>query len=266
MAFGVDTTSYLNTINWSAFYSEVGEYPVFAGRYFGGGYSWSSGEFSSAKTSTGNVLSRIYPLQASVVTRQETIGSTGYDYGVSDANATIGNIIDAIDAGQLQLGSSGLVVVYLDVETDTVLSTDYWAGWSTTVIQYYTSSLGGPWEPGVYTHYVQESNGTYSIDSDTSNALNEAPSKYPNGSTQCRGLIPMEPEPCSDCTSTAPAWPTFNTFSQAVYGNVPVYLWQYAENNGCINTCGVSNFAGGQNLDFDSSDSTGAQNYMLVIA
>ncbi len=54
---------------------------------------------------------------------------------------------------------------------------------------------------------------------------------------------------------------------------VPLYLWQYAEygehttkvTSGCTYYCGYSNFAGGQNLDLDGSDSRDGETYMFKI-
>lgn len=53
MGIVVDTTTPLNEFNWPDLYSWKGAYPEFAGRYFGGGYTWSDSEFTSTKSSTG---------------------------------------------------------------------------------------------------------------------------------------------------------------------------------------------------------------------
>lgn len=89
MAFGVDTADYLSDINWANLKNWKGEYPNFAGRYFYAGYGWSLSEFATAKQDTNGMLNKIHPIQGAVgnKSRLEATGSTGYKYGVEDANA-----------------------------------------------------------------------------------------------------------------------------------------------------------------------------------
>ncbi len=271
MALGVDTADALSSIDWEAFHNWCGLYPAYAGRYFGGGYTWVQGEFTAAYNATGGALAKIVPLQASQSARQQATGSTGYSYGVSDATATCQNIGSAISAGQLNIPASGSVNVYLDVEQGTALTIDYWAGWSTTVFNY-DLDAGSPFWPCIYAWYEEQSDGKYSPGSDVQNALNSACSSYPNHATLCYGLWSSEPELCSFCNfpEASPSWSVFNSCSQNICGTnkpVPLLLYQFAEKGGCNNTCGNDSFAGNQNLDLDSDNSgtTGAQNFMLDI-
>jgi hypothetical protein len=272
MALGVDTASALSNINWSAFKQWCGMYPAFAGRYFGSGYTWVPGEFTAAYQTTSGLLGKIVPIQASQSTRQQTAGSTGYNYGASDANTTCRSIGSAISAGQLNIPSSGSVYVYLDIEEGTALTTDYWAGWSQEVFNY-SLNAGSPFWPCIYTWYGQQSNGKYAPASQVQNALNSAGSSYPGHATQCYGLWANEPELCSLCNypKVSPDWSVFQSYSQNINGAnkpVPLLLYQFAEKSACNSVCNNASFAGNQNLDLnsDNNGASGAQNYMLIIS
>ena len=84
----------------------------------------------------------------------------------------------------------------------------------------------------------------------------------------CYGLWTAQPEDCSYASdpTAIPDWSVFGSFTQTRCGNkfpVPLYLYQYMEPGSALNICGVKGFAGGQNLDLDSSDNRGGQSYML---
>lgn len=272
MAWAIDTTEALNdsSVNWTAFYDWKQAWPQWAGRYFGGGYNWSAGEFTAAKKATGGALVRIAPLQGSQASRQQTAGSTGHEYGVSAANATCANIIDAINASQLSLPTNEPVIVYLDVEQGTSIMPAYWAGWATTVYNYVHNGVA-PFLPGMYTDYVLDtSNNLYYPQSSVQTCLNTVCTYWPGDNYFCYGLWANEPEPCSYASdSTAvPDWSVFGSFTQTGCGNkfpVPLYLYQHMEHKAAVDTCGVSNFAGGNDFDLDSSDDKGGQTYMLAI-
>jgi hypothetical protein len=266
MALGVDTASSLGSINWTAFKNWCGVYPVYAGRYFGSGYGWTPGEFVAANKATSGVLNKIIPIQASRAGNQQATGATGYNYGVSDAVATCQSIKTAIGSGELALPSSGSVYVYLNVEQGTVLSTDYWAAWSSNVFNFFING-SAPFWPCVYTWYGPESNGKYSPSAYVQNALNSGYSVYPDHESLCYGLWSNEPEPSRyyNFPSVDPDWSVFSPCYQATPGAikpVPLLLYQFAEQSN------NPSFAGGQNLDLDSDNSsiTGAQNYMLLIS
>jgi hypothetical protein len=211
----------------------------------------------------------VVPITGSISSRQTTSGTTGYDYGSSDGETTCENIVAAIQAGQLVLPSDQPVMVYRDIEQGTDIMPAYWAGWATAVDNYTYNGLA-PFNPGIYTYYVKQANGLYSPQSSVQTCLNTVCEYWPDAEYLCYGLWANEPEPCSYCDPSAvPDWSVFNAFTQTGCGNkfpVPLHLYQYAERPGCINTCGVSNFAGGQNVDLDGSDGTQGTTYMLVIA
>ena len=291
MALGIDTADPLNNscFNWPNFYSWMGHWPVFVGRYFGGGYDSSAGEFTYFKKATGGVANSVAPIQASQASRQSTGGSTGYGYGQTDAGTTIKNINNFLASGELVKPSSGLVYVYLDVEANTNITADYWAGWANAIWHATDPSGALPYYPCVYTQFT-ESGGKYYPQSSVQSALNSACTNYPNIEVQCFGLWSNEPEPYSFCSPSAtPDWSVFGTFQQdlcGTYVSVPVLLYQYAENCGCIVGGGYTGFAGASNcsnftacdvsgvthyyannnLDLDGNDNTGANSYMLSIA
>ena len=264
MGFMVDTTSYLNDIDWAAFYAWKPQYPGAAGRYFGGGYTWSGSEFTDARASTGGVLTRVAPIRACQPSRQETAGSTGYGYGQADAQDTMTRIGNAITAGQLSVPSGGGAIVWLDVEANVGLTPAYWAGFANEL------NLTFDYAAGIYTQFVNNGSGVYYPQASVQAALNASYNDWSNADSLCAGLWTSEPEPCSGCAPDgAPEWSVLGTYTQPYQGsNYPItnYIFQYAEYGGCTTTCGVSNFAGGQNLDMDGTDSTGAEGRMLLIA
>jgi hypothetical protein len=275
MSLGVDTEDYLNTISWSAWYGWKPQYPTWAGRYFGNILSWKNPEFTAAKSSTGGVLRIIAPITAPNNSNQETGGTTGNNYGESDAHATCASIEAAITQNQLEIPATGIVYVYLDVEPGINITPAYWAGWANEVDNY-SSSGSAPFLPAVYT-YMTESGGLYYPASNVTNALGSAAADYPSQYVTCAGYWASEPEPCDACApdfDAAPYFSQFGTYVQPLGGgetsDVSVLLWQYAQEgaDGCTGTlCGYdpTTWAGGQDLDIDGSGSTGADNYMLVI-
>jgi hypothetical protein len=273
MGFGVDTVTPLNDINWADLHTWKGSYPEFAGRYFGGGYTWEGSEFTAAKSSTGGVLTHIVPLRAAAddsEARYQTSGSTGYTYGTEDGNDSCTRIYNAIDAGQLVLPSTPTINVYLDIEPDTTLTPAYWAGFATAVYDFDHDGVL-PFVACLYAHYVLNSSGLYVPDGSVTGALNAAYSEYPDSDVICYGFWASEPQPCDYCPApTVPSWTVFGGYAQPYAGGTytaPVYLHQYATTIGCIDTCGYgSGWAGGQNLDMDGSDSTNAEDFMLLIA
>jgi hypothetical protein len=181
--------------------------------------------------------------------------------------------------------------MYLDVEAGTALTADYWAGRASTVFTATDPSGAEPFYPCIYTQFVRNaSNGLYYPQSSVQSALNAACSQYPNDVVMmCFGFWSNEPEPYSYCASSAtPDWSVFGSFTQHLCGgnstSVPVLLYQYAENCGCIPN-GYPGFAGdsnvsnttacyindawyyypNNNLDLDGNDNTGADQYMLMI-
>jgi hypothetical protein len=272
MAFGVDTVKPLDTISRSSLHAWKGQYPTFAGRYFGGGYTWSGTEFTSAKASTHNTLAFIAPLRAST-TDQSLTGSAGNSAGSRDATDTCTRVTNAINAAQLNIPvASGLVIVYLDNEPylsdPNVLTADYWAGWANTMFHF--KFLGSqPFRPGLYCTFMQDSSGKWVPDTSMQAALNEANNRYPNDYTLCSATWTFLPHtPVADyCpANSVPNWSMIGNFAQNQPGGavtVPTYLWQYASPVACT---AYPSFAGGQKLDMDGSDATPAETFMLTIS
>ena len=268
MGFGVDTTDYLNQINWTDFCNWKGQYPGFAGRYFGGGYTWSGTEFTDAKASTGGVLSVIAPIRAST-TGQSVSGSQGHANGVNGATDTCARITNAVNAGQLVLPAES-VIVYLDNEpigsNPNVLTSDYWAGWANTVNNFpFESRL--PFVPGLYCTFATDSSGKWVPDSAMQAALNGAYKDYPSEDTVCAGTWTFQPHtPLADYCPAAsvPDWSLIGDFKQGGSITVTTLAWQYVSPVACSPS--YPNWAGGQPLDMDGSDSTGAETNMLRIS
>jgi len=272
MSLGIDTADALNTIDWPAFHNWKSQYPSFACRYFGNEDSWTYPEFTDARSATAGVLSRIAPITGSSAGRQEADGTTGNDYGQADAQATCASIEVAVSRDQLAIPPGG-VLVYLDVENTTSISPAYWAGWANEVY-FYTKDGISPFFPAVYTSMVRQSSGKYLPASNTTYALGEASHYWPSQMVACYGYWASEPEPCAACApdyDAGPAFANFGTYKQPLGGgstqDVSAQLYQYAQRGGCTVTCGYdpSTWAGGQNVDIDGSDNTGADNQMLTI-
>lgn len=285
MGFGVDSAAALNDtcFNWTNFYNWKGGWPAFVGRYFGGGYNSTAGEFSYIKSVTGGVCRYVAPLQAGDSSRQEKGGSTGYQNGVNDATLTLSNIVNFLSSGELVIPSNSTVYVYLDVEAGVSITSNYWAGWSNTIFNYALSNGLEPFFPAIYTQFTLQ-NGVYLPQPSVQNALNNACANYSTLDVTCYGFWTNEPETSRMCAPDgAPDWSALGQFTQQLCNTssrVPNLLYQYAEPCECV-TSGYSHYAGqsncsdffscngtpydNNNLDMDGSDSTGAESYMLTI-
>lgn len=282
MGFGIDTAAALNDsrFNWGNFKAWKTIWPGFAGRYFGGGYTWEADEFTDFKATTGGICTKIAPLRASQPDRQ----TGSYSDGETDGTDTCDRIRNAIDAGQLQIPTSGEVYVYLDVEAGTALSSAYWAGWANAV-NIYDFNGGVPFYPAIYTQFTNQG-GLYLPQPSVQDAVDHACSDYPNADVVVNANWTANPESStSQCGPDGNAdWSALGQPTQDLCGSqvdVPVLLYQYAENCPCIEE-GFSGFAGYSNsstmtvcgggsypnndLDMDASGTRGAETYMLVIA
>jgi hypothetical protein len=139
-----------------------------------------------------------------------------------------------------------------------------------------------PFVPGIYCGYTT-SGGKYVVPADIQTVFDNAATYWTHSNVRCRGLWTAEPFLCKYCTSTADVssdWGQFATAKQTLQTGtveVPLYLWQYAEPGyidrkgvgigGCKYACNppYPDFAGGQNLDLDGSDSRGGETYMFKI-
>lgn len=114
----------------------------FFARYFftssGGGVYSASSETSALSAAQFNFL---IVISSPSSVREATTGTTGFNYGVADANSTLSNIISAMQNGGMGVNqSTSRVYVYLDVEPDVALSQDYWNGFSETIYKYVAPS------------------------------------------------------------------------------------------------------------------------------
>ncbi len=128
-----------------------------------------------------------------------------------------------------------------------------------------------PFVPGIYCPYWTSSTGAMLPAISVQTVFDNAYKYWTHSNVRCRGLWTSEPEPSSYCTSGADvssAWSQFGTTKQTLTSGtvgVPLLLWQYAESKICTVDYNYPDFAGGQNLDLDGSDSTGAETYMFHI-
>lgn len=157
------------------------------------------------------------------VTTPGDYSSTGnstndYNRGYSDGQAACATIINAINnsSGRLAMPGGGVLYLYLDVEANTSLSSDYWNGWATAI--YYYQYNGGT--PFFECCYCNPSDGL-----NTCSVLSSA-----TGAAVCYGIWSSEPEPlCSGCYSPGPSW------APNQCANLTTFAWQYGEQDPCIN-------------------------------
>lgn len=273
MAFMIDTANYLTQVQWRNLHAWKGEFPSAAGRYFGGGLSWGDSEFTRAKADTFGALTRVAPLRASEKDHQLTPYEDGFRLGQRDAEDTIARINNAINQGQLKMPAGENVIIYLDVEPDVQITPAFWAGFA-DLINHYRAGPTTPFTAGIYTKFVANAEGKYVPQYAVRACLDRSDLNWPNAASLCVGFWTSEPEPCDACISPTytPDWSRLGSYSQP-YDNAtfPIanYLWQYAEHNSCVGfgpgQCGQPGFANGENVDFDTSGTTGAENLMLVI-
>jgi hypothetical protein len=182
--------------NWQVFTTWWNEKtPAYAGRYFGSSWDpppptiqWVPGELSNLPAPIDQNLKFIVPLCASgrstgseirpgfpdgvqVYGRQEGTGFnnvTNYQHGLTDGYTTCQKIVEALeykyDASlyELDLPPGRQVIVFLDVEPQTILNAYYWAGWGFAVQMFtFTLERNGvtetvqPFLPGLYCWFDQ---------------------------------------------------------------------------------------------------------------
>jgi hypothetical protein len=300
MAFDIDTRSYLNQIKWKEFHEWKGEWPFYAGRYFGppeDGYpTWDKDEFAIAKQETNNALTRIFPIRPQYDVQQDGT----YDQGANDGADTCQRILNALPSETeldrpLRLPPGGIVHVWLDAEpppsppgTPLRLSLHYWAGFSHQIYNYVyrdpeTHTDKKPFRAAIYCGYAPEApGGKYLPPLAVRDTLNTVHSHYPAHHTLCYGFWTYEPTAgaprpgVSGCWMCSPTyypstedWAAFGEYRQPHNGTntlVKLYIHQYAQPSFC-NTCPEwPNWGAGQPVDLDSTSTTGAENYALVIA
>ena len=134
-------------------------------------------------------------------------GTIGYNYRVHDAKQLCDTLANALSTTELHVQSSGLVVVYLDVETGlNPLKSAYWAGWANTV---HTYQLSGTTTKRFFPEFTADTR------------LREENMWLLRISRPCStmptniGRIRMEPELCSYCTSGADVSADWSQFATA---------------------------------------------------
>lgn len=213
----------------------------FFGRYFftssGGGLYSASTETSALSTAQFNFLIAISSPSSS---REQTGGTTGYNYGVNDANSTLNNIISAMQYGGMGLGSSGRIYVYLDIEPDVALTQNYWDGWALTVFNYTAppgmtvncpspnTSIVAPFYPCAYANPVVAGRPN---NQQTMNVLTKNTLDGPDWNKACYGLWTQQTSlsSCAACSlNPPPGW------SNAVgYSWLTLHFYQHAINDVC---------------------------------
>ena len=269
----IDTPFPLDQVHWGSFHSWKGEYPSAAGRYFGGGLSWSGNEFKEAKTATRQVLSHVAPRRNSQPEHQLKFGEEGYNQGKIDAEDTIARINNAINSGQLGMPPGGKVIIYLDVELNVQVTPAFWAGFA-NLVNVYRAGPTTPFTAGIYTPFVSSANGKYLPQVAVRDCLDRANLNWPDAVSLCAGFWASSLEPCGVCSQPAyvPNWDRLGSYSQPYkQATHPIlnYVWQYAKYESCVGSgpgeCGYPGFANGQKVNFDSRGTTGATNLMLEI-
>ena len=177
--FGIDISTQLKDLPWQAIRAWRPVIPAnpankvipnglpeskvtFAGRYFNpwAGVRWADGENAGVKTANPD-LKYIFPIQGyGDDARKLRVAGKKADgtaekaakvrnWGTDDAKGTCKRIMRAIDQKELKFPFFKNVIVYLDVESDTVLSPNYWYGWATAVHSY-AAGFFSPFCPGLY--------------------------------------------------------------------------------------------------------------------
>jgi len=166
-------------------------------------------------------------IQLLPVARQTAnVAGTAVD-GATDAINNVDAFTQSLGVEYLA-GIGGELLMFLDVEGTSAanpnLSTDYWIGWSTALVNHSRSVSGGRFTivPGVYCR--QNQNPTWTAIADAARL------GYP-----CTGAWVFRMR-TGACTAPIPNWdPPFNT--PAVPLPCPIMLWQFAID--CISADGI---------------------------
>lgn len=148
----------------------------------------------------------------------------------------------SLNAGIYMPSTTGALLVYLDIETDTPISQGYWNGWSDAV---WDAEHNGtyPFYPGAYCNPPNGAGNPCGVLS--------------AGSHGCHGVWSMQPEYCSFCWSPFPNWGP-----QGCAG-LPTRLWQYAIDAICLDP-GCGNRGDWPNIDLDQSTPERDETYYML--
>lgn len=200
---------------------------VFWGRYFTNA-DYPSGVWRNSE-SAAMVAVGINFLVAICQPGQGNIGTGDYNLGFSDGNTFCQNILNAAQSNsQIHLPCNCRIDVFLDVEVNTIIATEYWRGWATAVNQF--QAPGGCFAPFYACAYL----GSIGTGSGTTNCAQIASVN----TAICYGIWSNEPQNvngCSQsngfCASPGPSWGP-NNCSQ-----YQTRLWQYGDAGVCQKTC-----------------------------
>ncbi len=259
MQTGINTSSrHLNDpeIDWANFEVwrsqwSVLEAPQFAGRYFLGGRfeqpdlttheiqcvtNWSPGELFTSLIL--EEMSYLLPIQAGIKTRQERTAKPGRLAGRTDALRVCERIHQSITLNDFVVPlTSRSVCIFLEVNTDTTMSPEYWQSWAAEVMSYDMPNSNGnsifPFLPCTMCDFVFDvvTNG-YLPAAHVRDCLSQYLFRDGRSYKQCHSFWartndeiifpPDEPEIFSDF---------FGEFSQQFDSGdvkVPVFFWQFA--------------------------------------
>jgi hypothetical protein len=186
MIVGVDTfATHLDLITWADVTTwNNGTAVAFAGRNFlAKDFLWGHGEATNALTNPDPnhpqnlavTVPLIAPIQAPQPDRQQFEGRLGSLFGEIDGRAICARLAWSIAAGEFQVQATRLALVWLAVDPTVALSVDYWAGWSSAVNHFASSSVGAtlagnpaplarPFLPCILCRYTADTAGAWHPD------------------------------------------------------------------------------------------------------
>lgn len=211
--YGVDSVTPINQLI-ATVESYFGATPKFFGRYVQPSPYEGLNQDSSAEASSAHSYGVGYILP---VTSPNDVTGT-QQTGKADGNAACGNVRTAIDDANshLALPTNYELYLYLDVEGS--LGSNYWIGWSDAVEVYYDSHSGTyPYFPSCYTNAYS---GNCSV-------------LCNNGYTWSVWASEPSYSSCSDCAWGQQSWGSQNhcTSCSTFY----TVVWQYIQQGACLN-------------------------------
>lgn len=231
---GVDWT---DLVTWAA-----GVRPAFAGKYFiASPWRWVHGEGTAlVDPAVPGASLAIVPIQCGDPVRQAEAGDLGQQWGDEDGTALADAVRSAVDVGDLALGSARTgIYVYLEVDADTALSPEYWAGWAGAVS---TALLVGSQAgselplvqgllPCLATTFAASEAGPFEAPQAIRDAL-DGSAGIGWASARCYGFWATTADPATIQPAPALDWSSFAAYSQKQRSGpdvpVPVTIWRYA--------------------------------------
>jgi hypothetical protein len=231
---GVDWT---DLVTWAA-----GVRPAFAGKYFiASPWRWVHGEGTALVDPVvpGGSLA-VAPIQSGDPVRQAEPDDLGQQWGDEDGTALADAVSSALEVGDLAFGSAGTpIYVYLEVDADTALSSEYWAGWAGAVS---TALLVGSQAgselplvqgllPCLATTFAAAEAGPFEASQTIRDAL-DGSAGIGWASARCYGFWATTADPATIQPAPVLDWSGFAAYSQKQRSGpdvpVPVTIWRYA--------------------------------------